>query len=229
MTTKKGIDKAHNKDGYDKWSKSYDSDPNSTVFADETAFPKFWSHLKNKSVLEIGCGTGRHTEKLAALGNTITAIDLSSGMLAQARRKPSLRNVAFVESDVFQFSVNDGHEFDAVVAALVLEHIDDLKVFFKKVSGFLKPGGEAFFSEIHPSRMQAGSGARFRRDDNQEIWLDSLPHLEEHFLDAIKASGLVLKTKCEIMATNELVTHLPEWKKYEGRPMLQIWHIERLN
>ena len=226
MSKSKKIDKDHNRKGYDQWAATYDTDANSTVFADDAAFPKFWSHLKNKRVLEIGCGTGRHTQKLAALTDDITAFDMSPGMLVEARKKPNTGKVKFIESDVFKFEVTPEAAFDGIVCALVVEHIEDLPAFFSKVYSFLKPGGEAFFSEIHPNRMQAGSGARFQSGGN-EIWLDSKPHTEGNFIEAINKSGLHLQGKHEILATSELVSHLPAWQKYQGKPMLQIWHLKK--
>ena len=205
---------------------TYDTDPNSTVFADDAAFPKFWAHLRGKRVLEIGCGTGRHTQKIAALTDDVTAIDLSAGMLSIAKKNPKLGKVTFLESNIFEFSAKQDAEFDAVISALVIEHIEDLTALFKKISSLLKPGGEGFFSEIHPSRMQAGSGARFQ-SGGKEIWLDSNAHTEKNFLEAIASSGLILKDKREIMATPELIAHLPTWRKYQGKPMLQIWHIQK--
>ena len=39
------------------------------------------------SVLDVGCGTGRHSIELASRGYSVTGIDLSTGMLAQAKEK----------------------------------------------------------------------------------------------------------------------------------------------
>lgn len=227
MIKPKTIDRNRNREGYDQWSKSYDTDLNATVFADEAAFPPYWTHLRGRRVLEIGCGTGRHTQKLAGLGNDVTALDLSPGMLAVARARPQLSDVSFIESDIFRFSVAPKDKFDAVIAALVLEHVDDLKSLFAKVASLLKPGGEAFFSEIHPSRMQRGSGARFRQDDREEVWLDSMSHTEDDFLDAIAGSRFTVLKQDNIMATMELMAQHLTWNKYAGRAMLKIWHLTR--
>ncbi len=214
----------HNRHGYDAWGKSYDTDPNSTVFADEHAFPSFWPSLAGKKVFEIGCGTGRHTTKLVALGADVTALDLSAGMLAVARAKPPLAHVRFLEGDVYRVTPPDA-AYDVVIAALVLEHLPDLPSFFARVAGWLSKGGRAYFSEIHPSRMQAGSGARFRGKDGEEIWLASMAHREDDFRAAIAAAGLNVLTKEDVGATPELLRQRPEWEKYRGRPMLQIWSL----
>lgn len=45
-------------------------------------------------ILDVGCGTGRHAVRLAKRGYRVTGIDLSAGMLAEARRAASEANVA---------------------------------------------------------------------------------------------------------------------------------------
>lgn len=82
---KRANDNQRNAAGYDTWSATYDTDPNSTVFADEHAFPMAWKAVRAQRVLEIGCRKGRHTEKLVAQGNHVTALDLARGMLDVAR------------------------------------------------------------------------------------------------------------------------------------------------
>lgn len=221
--SKKEVD--HNRRGYDAWGKTYDTDPNSTVFADEAAFPAFWADVRSQKVLEIGCGTGRHTAKLAAQGNDVTALDLSAGMLEVARAKPALVAVRFIQGDVFAFEPEPGERFDAIVAALVLEHLRDLPEFFSRVARWLTPGGRAFFSEIHPSRMQAGSGARFKAQDGAEIRLASIAHREDDFHRAIAAAGLAAEAPQDVMATEDLLAANPGWEKYRDRPMLQVWTL----
>src|SRR3954453_14840517 len=73
--------------GYNLWSGFYDRYPNSTVAIDDRHFPQLWHDLRGACVLEVGCGTGRHTRRLLAQGNRVTGVDVSSGMLEVAREK----------------------------------------------------------------------------------------------------------------------------------------------
>jgi SAM-dependent methyltransferase len=65
-------------------------------------------------VLEVGCGTGRHTLELARLGCRVTAIDLSAGMLARAREKAAVAGVAslvdFVQADAAAYRAAGPHD-----------------------------------------------------------------------------------------------------------------------
>lgn len=197
---------AWNQRGYDVWSAFYDSYPNSTVAADEAGFPAFWAHVRGERVLEIGCGTGRHTVKLAAQGNDVTALDLSPGMLAVARTKPGLENVRFLETDLFAFVPEK--PFEVIVAALVFEHVADLQALFVRVATLLAPGGTLFFSEIHPAR---GKLAHFKRpEDEVVVHLASEPHTEAAYERAIEAAGLRLVSRRDV-----------------GGQMTQVWTVER--
>ena len=66
-------------------------------------------------ILDVGCGTGRHAIELARRGFHVTGIDLSSGMLEQARRKAAEADVevAFVQADATAFV--PGEAYDAVL------------------------------------------------------------------------------------------------------------------
>ena len=168
-----------NRAGYDAWADLYDTYVNATVAIDDRDFPSLWQHVTSRDVLEIGCGTGRHTLRLAEQGNRVMAIDLSPGMLAVARGKLSaFEAVRLVEADILTRDV--GGPYDMALSALVIEHIADLPGFFTRIAAALKPGGEFFVSNIHPDKAAAGSGARFvdpRTGD--ERWLVNFTHSGE--------------------------------------------------
>jgi len=67
------------------------------------------------SVLDIGCGTGRHAVELARAGLVVTGLDISSGMLREARKAADEAGVALelVEGDATTFDL--GRAFDAAV------------------------------------------------------------------------------------------------------------------
>ena len=59
------------------------------------------------SILDVGCGTGRHALELAKRGYVVTGIDLSSGMLARAAEaaKTARVSVNWIQSDATRFSL----------------------------------------------------------------------------------------------------------------------------
>lgn len=71
------------------------------------------------SIIDIGCGTGRHSIELAKRGYRVTGIDLSDSMLVRAREKAAAENlhVDFIRHDARALPFRD--EFD--VALLICE------------------------------------------------------------------------------------------------------------
>jgi len=70
---------------------------------------------RGMAVLDVGCGTGRHAVELARRGYHVTGVDVSAGMLAEARRRAEGAgvDVRWIEADAQRFSLPDA--FDAVI------------------------------------------------------------------------------------------------------------------
>ncbi|MHC5061814.1 MAG: radical SAM protein [Planctomycetota bacterium] len=102
-----------------------------------------------KSVFEAGCGTGYGTLLLAdKLDNSadITAVDLSNGMLAQAKKRilsKGFGNVHFIAGDALEILDTNG-PFDLVFSSWVLGYIP-LKAFFSAADRALKASGKLAF------------------------------------------------------------------------------------
>jgi len=219
---------AENREGYDLWAAQYDTYVNSTVAVDDAHFPPLWARLTGRDVLEIGCGTGRHTVRLAGQGNRVTGVDLSPGMLAIARHKlKGASDVRLLETDIMTGDLPG--PFDAALAALVVEHIADLPRFFARVAAVLKPEGELFLSEIHPYRSAAGSGARFLDPETgEERWLANIPHSGTAILDAARGAGLACTTERDVFGDQALADQRPEWARYLAKPMIRMWIFRKL-
>ena len=220
--------KVFNQQGYDLWSSSYDSYLNPTVAADEICFPPKWQHLKNQRILEIGCGTGRHTTKLLSQGNQVTGLDLSEGMLAEAKKKISNPNVSFIHADFLNYDFKNMDPFDAIIVSLVIEHIEDLKSFFEKANLVLKKEGLLLISEIHPHRTQKGILAHFKLPgSDEEIHLQSSAHSETAILSAAHAAGFSCLSQDEFIGDSEFASKHPKWAKYLNVPMIAMWTLQK--
>ncbi|MDR3516142.1 MAG: class I SAM-dependent methyltransferase [Azospirillaceae bacterium] len=217
-----------NREGYDRWSGFYDRHLNSTVTVDERHFPGLWANLSPRRVLEIGCGTGRHTVKLARAGHTITAIDLSPGMMAQARqrldRSDLAHRVTFVLADFMTDDALMAVSFDMVVMSLVLEHLADPTVALGRLAALLRPGGLFFLSEIHPDRIARGSRAHFPDPETgADVWLESHAHSAAAIAAAGASAGLEIVSEATVFGTSDLATLEPSWTRYRGQPMIAMW------
>jgi len=193
-------------EAYTDWSGTYDSDRNLTRDLDHAVTRQLLSESRCKSILELGCGTGKNTELLATIGERVHALDFSSGMIERAKAKLALPNVTFELADITRRWPGRESSFDLIVCNLVLEHIENLPFTFAEASRVLTDGGRFFISELHPFRQYQGTQARFQRaHDTTEI--PAFVHHVTDFIESAAASELSLAS-------------LREWwhEEDEGKP-----------
>ena len=176
---------------YAAWSSTYDQDRNLTRDTDEMVTRQVLAGLHFKSILEIGCGTGKNTGLLAQVGEQVLSLDFSEPMIAQARAKTSHQNVTFKIADLTQSWPCADQSFDLITCNLVLEHIQDLSFVFAEAARVLANTGQFFISELHPFRQYQGAQAHFTRED-QTTQIPAFVHHISEFLDAAEANHLSL-------------------------------------
>jgi ubiquinone/menaquinone biosynthesis C-methylase UbiE len=196
----------HTKQAYAQWASTYDSDRNHTRDLDEIVTRKILAGLCCKSILEIGCGTGKNTLLFTQIGAQVKALDFSEEMIAQARRKSSAHNVEFTVADITQRWPVEDASIDLISCNLVLEHISDLPFVFSEAARVLIPGGQFFVSELHPVRQYLGVQAHFSRDQ-ETTTIEAFVHDVTDFTSAARRNRLSLEA-------------LNEWRHEEdqGKP-----------
>ncbi len=105
-------------------------------------------------ILDIGCGTGRHTVEMAKRGYLVTGVDLSESMLAMAREKAALAGVTpeFLQGDARKLKFR--HAFDMVTmlceGAFPLMETDEMNFrILKNAARALVPGGKLIFTTLN--------------------------------------------------------------------------------
>jgi malonyl-CoA O-methyltransferase len=216
------------RDGYDRWSSVYDHDANPLVGLEETFMRAQVGSVRGLAVLDLGCGTGRHALWLARAGAVVTALDISEGMLAQARLKPGAEAVQFVHHDLEDRFPFEKGSFDRVVNGLVLEHVKDLDHFFFEIHRVLRPEGRAVLTAMHPAMFLRGGQARFTDPDSGEVVQPgSYPHQISDFVMAALGNDLRLLHLGEHAADAEFAAQYPRSEKYIGWPMLLVLELGR--
>jgi len=109
---------------------------------------------KSTRILDIGCGTGRHSIELSKRGYTVTGIDLSESQLKQARFKASRQNLEIEFQKQDARSLNFSKEFDLVImlceGAFPLMETDEMNFkILQNASNALKPKGKLIFTTLN--------------------------------------------------------------------------------
>ena len=106
-------------------------------------------------VLDVGTGEGQLARRLAAAGATVMGIDPTEAQIVEAARRGG--GPAYARAGAVTLPFADG-SFDAAVACLVFEHIDDVDGAIGEVARVLATGGRFVFFLNHPLLQTPGSG-----------------------------------------------------------------------
>lgn len=105
---------------YDAW---YDSPRGRWVGATELRLlTRMLDPQPGQSLLDVGCGSGWFTRRLAALGLAVTGLDIDPAMLAHARREDP--GTGYVQADALALPFRDA-AFDSVVSVTALCFVPD--------------------------------------------------------------------------------------------------------
>lgn len=132
-------------------------------------------------ILDLGCGTGLATEIFAAHANWAEGVDLSPGMLAQARQK-GIYN-ALHEAELGSFLKSAAGEFDLILAADVLIYMGALDSLFKDIARRLDPKGAFLFSLQKLSENMPCEGYKLSRKNR-------FSHQHSYVCRALSDAGL---------------------------------------
>ena len=109
------------------------------------------ARLKDRTVLDVGCGGGILAESMAARGAQVTGIDLSDKALGVARLHlfESGQKVDYRKISAEALAQERPAAFDIVTCLEMLEHVPDPASTVKACAALVKPGGQVFFSTLN--------------------------------------------------------------------------------
>ncbi len=137
---------------------------------------------KNKSVLEIGVGTGRLAVRVAPLCGQFCGIDISPKTIDRAKENlAEYRNIDLICADFLSYKFD--RKFDVIYSSLTFMHIEEKQKAINKAAALLKDGGKFVLSI----------------DKNQSEYIDTgtckikiYPDNSDAITEYIKAAGLTI-------------------------------------
>jgi len=140
---------------FENYGEKYDNESFTQGTAGECDFlEKEFNFDKTLSILDVGCGTGRHSIELAKRGHSVTGIDLSQDQLARAREKAAAEKVTidFQQQDARDLPFHN--EFDVAImlceGGFPLMETDELNFeILKSVTNSLKKKGKFIFTTLN--------------------------------------------------------------------------------
>lgn len=140
---------------FENYGMKYDSENFTQGTIGECDFiEKEINYNKTKRILDIGCGTGRHSIELSKRGYTVTGIDLSESLLKRAKIKASEQNLKIVFQKHDARKLPFLNEFDLVImlceGAFPLMETDEMNFqILRSAATALKPKGKLIFTTLN--------------------------------------------------------------------------------
>lgn len=162
---------------------------------------------KVRTVLELGCGTGRHGLLLASRGLEVCGVDASESMLALAHQNMQKNQTASsgsfdcIQGDIRTLCLN--RTFDAVIALFHVVSYQtssrDLLCTFAATARHLRRGGIFFFDVWHgPAVLHQGPSVRIKRVEDESTCLTRIaePELDTDSNTVNVQYTMVAESKC---------------------------------
>lgn len=169
--------------------------------------------LRGKTVLDVGCGGGILSESMAALGASVTGIDLGDKALQVAKMHllESGQQVDYRKIAAEALASEQPDHYDVVTCMEMLEHVPDPGSVVRACAALVKPGGHVFFSTLNrnpKSYLLAIIGA--------EYVLNMLPRGTHEYAKFIKPSELAQHCRNAALEVQDVtgMTYHPLYKTY---------------
>jgi ubiquinone/menaquinone biosynthesis C-methylase UbiE len=135
--------------------------------------------------LDLGCGEGRVTRDLAALGHRVIGVELSPALLAAAREADP--DGEYVAADVAQLPLDDSAA-DLAISFMSLMDMDDMPGALQEIARVLAPGGVFIPTVVHPL-----NAASLPRENREEPGVEIRSYREpRRYVETIERDGLAM-------------------------------------
>ena len=169
--------------------------------------------LKGLKLLDIGCGGGLIAEPMSRLGANVTGIDasLNNIKIAKSHSKKNNLKINYLNTSPEQFS--NGQEFDVILNLEIIEHVEDVNLYFKSCAKLLKKNGIMFTATLNrtiTSYIKAIVGAEYILR-----WLPIGTHDWNKFLKPKEVEKMISNLNFSILETKGLVFNpfTQKWKR----------------
>ncbi|WP_029270578.1 class I SAM-dependent methyltransferase [Virgibacillus alimentarius] len=147
--------------------------------------------VKNKKVLDAGCGEGYFSRILAKSEANVTAIDYSEKMLEIAKeRTPIDLRIDYKHGSCEDLNFLEDNSFDLIVSNMVIQDFANYEKAFQEMYRLLVNGGYFIFSILHPCFVTPESGWEKTKDGEKLHW-----NVDKYFYEGVYEQRLGDKEK----------------------------------
>ncbi|NEU07710.1 methyltransferase domain-containing protein [Flavihumibacter sp. R14] len=221
---------------YNRWASTYDEQPDNLMLTlDHELFGQLLKNvdLRDKLIVDIGCGTGRHWNTLfAAHPKALVGYDVSEEMLKILNSKYPLAKTYEVKDD--NRLVSETGSVDILISTLAIAHIKEIETAFNEWSRVLKRGSELLITDYHPETLARGGDRTFSYQ-GKTIYIKNYVHPLNKIIALAEQNGIQLISLSE-KRIDETVKHFYEkhnalnvYERFKGTPIIYGMHLKKVN
>jgi len=221
-------------EAYDIWADSYDVQPGNLMLdLDEIIFSTLIGDidLKNKKIADIGCGTGRHWQKLYN-GNPslLMGFDVSAGMLNQLSRKFPHAITHHITDN--QLNMIPAAFVDCIITTLTVAHIVNIAEAIASWSDIIKKGGDLVITDFHPAMLSQG-GKRSFKHKGKSMSVVNYVHGLNDVKTIFENNGFTLVKQEERFIDESVKSYysmqnaMPVYERFKGLPVIYGLHLKK--
>jgi cytosine/adenosine deaminase-related metal-dependent hydrolase/ubiquinone/menaquinone biosynthesis C-methylase UbiE len=224
---------ATNAEAFAAWATVYEQQQNPLLMLEERYLSRLLPDPSKKSVIDLGCGTGRWLERLARVGvASLCGIDASSAMLEAAAAR-QLANVRLLRAELPSIPV-ESDSMDLAVASFTLSYVEELEKCATELARVLRLEGDLFISDMHPRTAATLGWSRSFSNGGRtyELAFENRQILE--VIEIMTSRGFSLAARlepCFETPERELFRSCGKdaaWTAVDGLPPIYLLHFRRL-
>ncbi|WP_347989269.1 malonyl-ACP O-methyltransferase BioC [Methylomonas sp. AM2-LC] len=164
------LDKGKIKQAFTEAAQSYDAFAGLQRQVGDTLLQKYPMQAQSGLVMDLGCGTGYLTRKMAehSAQHALLAVDIALPMLQTCRQKNIISPVAYVCADAENLSFS-AQSIQQIYSNLAVQWCQNLGAVFANCQRMLKPDGQWVFSTFGPTTLQELKTAWAAVDDYAHV------------------------------------------------------------
>lgn len=219
---------------YDIWADNYDNQPGNLMLdLDEQVFSGLLNEIdiEDKRVADIGCGTGRHWDKLFKANLlSLTGFDVSAGMLKHLEEKYPQADTYRITDN--QFSFIPDNTYDVIVSTLTIAHIENIDEALNAWARIAGEQADIIITDFHPVTLAAGGQRTFEHNKSQ-IAVENHVHYVFEIEEILLKEGFNTVTLDERIVDENVRSYytaknaLHVYEKFHGSKIIYGIHLKR--
>jgi ubiquinone/menaquinone biosynthesis C-methylase UbiE len=171
-------------DGYRALAPGYDADANPLVHLERRVLAERLARLQVTTAIDVATGTGRWMSTIQSKGVRCFGLDLSTDMLAEARRKPGLAT-RLIAADMRCLPFRSGLA-DLAICSFAIGYLPSLDELFRELA---RVAARVIVSDLHPEAALSGWKRSFRCGDTSYTF-EQYVHFGSELQREASAAGL---------------------------------------